>query len=110
MNILFALGQVVATPGALAALERADVDARALVLRHASGDFGEHGNYADITLTDEEEELGAFATSDDGKLNAWGVRHMGRILSSYTLQTDEIIWIITEQDRSATTLLLPDDY
>jgi hypothetical protein len=38
------------------------------------------------------------------------VQNSYRILSSYYLNDDERVWIITEADRSVTTLLLPDEY
>lgn len=88
---LFQLGQVVATPGALDALDRAATNAMDLLKRHQSGDWG------NVPPGDAEE-------NDRSVANGW------RILSSYTLCTDQKLWIITESDRSATTLLLPEEY
>jgi len=88
---LFELGQVVATPGALACLEKFGVGAIELLRRHQSGDWG--------VLTD-----------DDKKANAQSVERGLRILSNYPLQGEGRIWVITEADRSVTTLLLPDEY
>lgn len=108
---LFELGSIVATHAALNELERAETLPTALLSRHAAGDFGDFGKYAEIKLTAREEREGALATDDGAKLNAWGVRHAGRIISKYVLPTtDAVVWIITEQDRSATTILLPEEY
>ena len=89
--VKFNLGQLVATPGALAALEQAGQDANDFVLRHASGDWGD--------LSD-----------DDRKENEFSLFHGFRLLSSYRLRSGTKIWIITEADRSSTTLLLPEEY
>ena len=88
---LFALGNVVATPGALDLLDRTATNAADLLQRHQSGDWG--------TLPPE-----------DAALNDYSVTHEGRLLSSYSLNENERLWIITEWDRSATTLLLPSEY
>jgi hypothetical protein len=89
---LFPLGQVVATPGALSALGDEGISAHDLLRRHASGDWGE-------------------LSEEDRQENELSVRHGFRILSAYTLpKTGVKLWIITEADRSATTLLLPDEY
>ena len=85
------LGQVVATPGALEALRESGEVAATYIARHASGDWGVVGT-ADARLNDE-------ALLNDS-----------RILSVYILQSGVRIWIITEADRSATTVLLPDEY
>ena len=111
-DALFSPGQVVATPGVLEVLEAVGVEPLELLRRHLTGDFGECGKYADIkpTMTPEEMERGALATADDGKLNVWGIATGdGRILSAYVLDSARV-WIITEWDRSVTTLLLPDEY
>jgi hypothetical protein len=88
---LFALGQIVATPGALAAIEASGDDPLALLSRHVSGDWG------DLDEHDRHE-------------NELGLREGFRLLSAYTLRTGAKIWIITEADRSVTTFLLPDEY
>lgn len=90
-KILFELGQVVATPGALACLEKFGIGAIELLRRHQSGDWG-------------------VLTADDKKENALSVERGLRILSNYPLQGGERIWVITEADRSVTTLLLPSEY
>ena len=88
---LFRLGRVVATPSALAALELAGTLPKALLDRHARGDWGE-------------------VIADDRELNDWGLFAGERLLSAYALPDGVRVWIITEADRSATTLLLPQDY
>ena len=88
---LFPLGQIVATPGAIAALERAKQPPTFFVARHAIGDWGE------LEPTDVAE-------------NQCSIAHGFRLLSSYQTNTGEKLWIITEADRSATTLLLPEEY
>ncbi|MGA2147316.1 MAG: hypothetical protein ABSH49_20410 [Bryobacteraceae bacterium] len=87
----FPLGQIVATPGALAALEEAADNPASFLRRHVTGDWGE---------LDE----------DDRKENEISVEHSFRLLSSYTLSNGTKLWVITEANRSATTLLLPSEY
>lgn len=89
-TICFSLGQIVATPGALELLERGAVNAAWLLQRHQHGDWG--------TVPPEDAEE-----------NELSVANGVRILSSYPV-ADERIWIITEADRSSTTLLLPEEY
>jgi hypothetical protein len=91
MHATLPLGRIVATPGALAALERANQSAALFLTRHAGGDWGELDR-ADIAE------------------NEYSMAHGFRLLSSYTTPLGEKLWIITEADRSATTLLLPDEY
>jgi hypothetical protein len=91
MNETFPLGRIVATPGALAALERANQSAALFLTRHAGGDWGELDR-ADIAE------------------NEFSLAHGFRLLSSYRTVIGEKLWIITEADRSATTVLLPDEY
>ena len=88
---LFSLGQIVATPSALAALEQAGHGAHEFLRRHVSGDWGE-------------------LDADDRRENDLSLRAGFRLLSAYPLSTGEKLWIITEADRSATTLLLPSEY
>jgi len=92
MTPRFPIGQVVATPGAWSLLEK-DIDlASMLVGRHACGDFGD-------------------ICQDDAHLNVEAIR-LGnrRVMSVYKLIGAGKLWIITEADRSVTTLLLPCDY
>ena len=88
---MFELGRLVATPGALMALKTAHSSAWELLKRHITGDWG------DLDAEDKAE-------------NELSVREGFRILSSYTLPDGTKLWIITEADRSVTTLLLPEEY
>ncbi len=88
---LFDPGFVAATPGALAALSVAGQNAMHFLARHLRGDWG------DVDAADRQA-------------NDHALTHHGRLLSAYTLHTGECLWIITEWDRSATTLLLPGEY
>jgi hypothetical protein len=47
---------------------------------------------------------------EDKQENEFAVEHGFRILSAYTTSAGETLWIITEADRSSTTLLLPSEY
>ena len=84
----FPSGLILATPGALEALQDAEHLAISLLVRHASGDWGEVGE-------------------EDWAANNAALAKGGRLLSAYTLRTGVTLWIITEADRSVTTLLLP---
>ena len=88
---LFDLGQVVATPGALQALQDVEQDPAELLRRHVSGDWGDLGE------EDKEE-------------NELSIENGYRIFSAYELNAGVKVWLITEADRSATTFLLPDEY
>lgn len=86
---LFSLGRVVATPGVL---ESTSEEERTLALvRHHSGDWGE------ICREDKESNQKALTCGF-------------RIFSSYMSLSGVTFWIITEHDRSVTTLLLPAEY
>ena len=89
---LFSLGHLVATPGALAALAKAGQTPLDFLSRHVRGDWGE-------------------LTEDDRKENQLSLERGFRLLSSYrTNAGDTKLWVITEADRSATTILLPEEY
>ena len=49
-------------------------------------------------------------SESDRQANEHALKHDLRVLSAYTLRTGERIWIITEGDRSVTTILLPSEY
>jgi hypothetical protein len=85
----FPLGQVVITPSALEAVSLEDVSH--LLARHQTGDWG------DCDL-------------DDAAANDWALTNDARLLSVYHTATNIRFWILTEADRSVTTVLLPDDY
>jgi hypothetical protein len=91
MAALFPLGHLVATPGAIDLLRSAGEDLLpALLERHRSGDWGD-------------------VPPEDARENEFSLRHGFRIVSSYRV-AGERLWIITERDRSVTTLLLPSEY
>jgi hypothetical protein len=85
----FPLGQTVITPGALETLDPADVSAA--LQRHAGGDWGE---------VDEH----------DRKENEFALTRHLRLFSVYRDRSGTKFWIITEADRSVTTILLPSEY
>ena len=88
---LFPLGELVATPGALAALQKAGQSPAELLSLHVRGQWG------DISEEDRRE-------------NEYSLQHGFRLLSSYRTNANETIWLVTESDRSVTTLLLPSEY
>ena len=88
---LFPAGQIVATPGALDLLEQANKSSLEFLSRHLRGDWGE-------------------LCPDDKTENELSLKHGYRLMSSYQLTDTEKLWIITEADRSVTTLLLPTEY
>jgi hypothetical protein len=88
---LFSLGQTVATPGALELLEENGQTPSEFIAQHHSGQWGD---------LDEEDKRANDAALKDGS----------RIFSSYNLNDGQKIWVITEADRSSTTLLLPSEY
>jgi hypothetical protein len=88
---LFQLGEVVSTPGALDAMQAANVSPLALLHRHLRGDWGNLDKH-------------------DKQLNDVAVKDGSRIFSAYELTPTIKIWLITESDRSATTFLLPSEY
>jgi hypothetical protein len=88
---LFDSGKIVSTPGALHALRLAKQSPADLLKRHVCGDWG---------TVDDHDQME----------NDKALREGGRILSSYSLPTDVVIWLITEADRSVTTFLLPSEY
>jgi hypothetical protein len=87
----FELGQIVATPGALAAIKKAGQQPGEFLTRHINRDWGD---------LDEE----------DRKENEYSLEHGFRLLSAYKTNAGDRLWIITEADRSVTTLLLPEEY
>jgi hypothetical protein len=81
----------VATPGALTALEKAGQNAMDFLSRHATGDWGE-------------------VSEEDRKENQYSLQHGFRLLSSYQTSAGDRVWVITERDRTHTTILLPSEY
>jgi nucleoid-associated protein YgaU len=91
MQGLFPLGQIVATPGALETLARANQTPNEFLLRHVSGDWGELDTH-------------------DLAENMYSLKHGFRVMSSYRTKSGDTLWLITEADRASTTLLLPEEY
>ena len=87
----FPLGKIVATPAAIDLLNHLGELPSKFLDRHVSGDWGE------VCLEDRQ-------ANDEDLLNG------GRLVSSYDLKLGHKVMIITEADRSATTILLPSDY
>jgi len=87
--VRFPLGQLVATPAALAELTHEDI--QTALKRHLRGDWG-----------DVEDE--------DRAENDFSLKQGFRLLSVYTGSNGTKFWIITEADRSSTTILLPSEY
>ncbi|QEL17861.1 hypothetical protein [Limnoglobus roseus] len=92
----FQMGKVVATPGALAALEEAGHSPWVYLSLHVEANWGT-------------------VDADDKAANDNALRDGSRILSAYRLNTGEKIWIITDAEddhghRQSTTILLPDEY
>jgi hypothetical protein len=88
---LFPLGQCVATPGALEALAAAFQTPSTFIDRHVCGDWGE-------------------VDAEDQQANQDALVHGSRLLSAYRTSAGVRLWVITEADRSATTILLPSEY
>ena len=93
----FQLGKIVATPAALEVLQKANVRPASLLHRHQSGE--DWGN-----ICEEDKQQNNIAISNEGNPDK-----QQRVLSSYKIGKDTI-WIITEHDRSVSTLLCPSDY
>jgi hypothetical protein len=89
LSTSFKLSQTVITPTARDLLD--PVDVYRAIQRHASGDWGE-------------------LSPDDKAENELSVKEGFRILSAYRDRNGTKFWIITEGDRSVTTILLPEDY
>jgi hypothetical protein len=85
------LGRLLSTPAALQTMDEAQQLPLDLFMRHQRGDWGEVGN-------------------DDKQANEQALENGERLLSAYRLKTGVKVWVITEADRSATTILLPDEY
>ncbi len=89
---LFPLGRCVCTWGAEDVLDESDVCPDELLCRHQAGDWG-------------------ILEPEDWEANIKAVERGLRVFSSYRVGADQTkVWVITEADRSATTILLPDEY
>ena len=85
----FSLGRIIATRNAVSSLSQEEI--AAALSRHSRGDWG------DVCKEDHEE-------------NELSLREGFRLFSVYHASSGEKFWIITEADRSATTVLMPEDY
>ena len=85
----FELGMIVSTPGAIDAVTRTEVSES--LNRHARGDWGD-------------------VCDHDRKENEFSLQHGFRLFSVYRTEAGTRYWIITEADRSVTTILLPHEY
>jgi hypothetical protein len=87
----FRLGQLVATPGALEALQAAGQSPAEFLARHQIGDWGD-------------------VDAEDKKANDDALVQGERLLSAYRTCKGEKLWVITEADRSSTCVLRPSEY
>lgn len=85
----FPLGRLVATANAQATLDQEDIFNA--LRRHAAGDWGE-------------------VCPEDWEENELSLREGFRLFSVYRSKEDRKFWVITEADRSSTTVLMPEDY
>ncbi len=83
------LGQIVATPNALAQIPTAEIQQG--LARHVQGDWGD-------------------LDKEDQRRNNAALRSGERLLSAYKTTAGKKFWIITEADRSSTCVLMPEDY
>ena len=85
------LGQTYITPGAEEALMIAGQTGIEFLRRHMSGDFGD-------------------VSDEDLRENEFSLQEGFRVLSAYSTSKGEKLWIITEADRTSTTIILPSEY
>ena len=85
----FELGDLYMTPMIKELLTQRELFS--LIARHAKGDWG-------------------MCCEEDRQANEAALQHGARLLSAYKSESGEKVWIITEADRSATTVLLPSEY
>ena len=97
MAAKFSLGQVVATPGAIRVLADARQTPGHFLALHADGNWGE--------LDAEDRRSNDLAIAHEGDLG-----RQQRVFSSYLTVNQVKLWVITEWDRSVTTILLPEEY
>jgi len=88
MQPRFPIGKTYATPGALAL----NVDLTKYLRRHHCGDWGEQ------------------LCAEDKEANEQALVHDARLLSCYVTDAGDRLYIITEHDRSITTIMLPSEY
>ena len=88
---LFPLGRTVATPGALKLLEESGESPSFFLSRHSRGDWGS-------------------VCEEDRRENEFSLLNNGRLMSVYETEKGESLWLISESNRSVTTILLPEEY
>ena len=86
---VFRLGQLVSTPNALGQLQQPDI--LSALQRHQAGDWGDVDDH-------------------DRQANDQALKEETRLFSVYHAATGIKFWVITEADRSVTTILMPEDY
>jgi hypothetical protein len=87
----FSAGQVVATPGALAAMQAHGCSPLDLLRRHLSGDWGT-------------------VPREDAQANEQALKYGDRLLSSYLIAPGVVIWLITKASLDCSTFLTPSEY
>lgn len=95
---LFSPGQVVATPAALALLQELGASVPQLLLRHLTGDWQQ------MCKPDRDANWAAVIEGETRVFSSFDIAPKGHAGKSIK------IWIITEWDRSVTTILCPEDY
>jgi hypothetical protein len=90
-NRKFSLGVVNVSPAAMEALFRNGENLTGLLQRHVSGDFG-------------------VMCYDDKQVNEKSIREGGRVLSSYPLQDDTVLWVLTEPGWQSTLVIIREEY
>lgn len=90
---LFEMGHTVATAGAMALLEERDQQhlLQSVIHRHIYGDWGD-------------------VCDEDWRANEQALQDGERLVSIYQVDSDLTLWVITEADRSQTTVMLPEEY
>ena len=86
---LFNMGQICITPGAMNMISQEE--ANTFLYRHSHGDWG-------------------CISAEDAEENWFSLQNGYRIMSVYTTYDGITVWVITEADRSCTTILLPEEY
>lgn len=87
----FEFGQIIITPGVAETFRECQSWVALCLRRHLLNDWGD-------------------LDAHDKRVNNDAVKHGGRLLSEYRRESGVRLWIITESNRSATTLLLPSEY
>ena len=96
-KIKFSLGHIVATPGAIEALKKANQSAMEFIKRHIQGDWGD--------LDEHDKQQNEFAIAHEGD-----IEKQNRVFSAYITKLGDKLWVITEAELSSTWILLPDEY